>query len=202
LITRKTQLFAKRLKQKTLCHYNYKCKSRADVVFSQKEQGRFPSDIGLCETHARELLESLIKLYGKKAVSVSEEELINAVETIRAANKRIDKLEYVINAVLDSKYDQNRHLSMKVTEGLLAEEGLAWNERPNIKESLKMYLEYQKPEKLKMREQAEIDIDNETATIDLVALGIDTDFDLDTLLAEAEKAEGKEETTYTEEEGE
>lgn len=184
---RRTKLFAKRMKQKTMCHYAFKCKSRAVVVFSQKENGRQPNDLGLCEKHAKEMLEALQILYGKKNISVSEQALIDAAEALRLADETLNRYEALINEIIN---DKDRKLTWGIVQDLLDEDGLEFKGVPNIRKGVDQYIAYHKPHELIAFEKAQEVVDAEAEAIDLN--GEEINGDLLAQLAEAAKEEGVE----------
>ena len=180
---RRTKLFAKWMPQKTMCHYNFKCKSRSAIVFSQKEDGRLPNDLGLCEEHAKEMLEALQVLYGKKDISVSEQALIDAAEALRLADETLNRWQALINLILDAK---DKKLTWAIVESLLSEDKLEHEGVPNIKKGIEQYIAYHKPYKTRMIEAAAPIVEKEVEELD--TNGIEDD--LLTRLAKAAQAEG------------
>lgn len=182
-VNRRTKLYAKVNPQKTLCHFNYKCKSRAAVVLSQKEIGRQPNDLGLCEEHAREMLEALQIMYGTKDVSVSEKALLNALEVLRLAEETMDRYEKLIELVLDSK---DKKLTWTIVDHLLAQDNIKYDAPPNTRKGIDKYIAYHKPLDLRMEEAAAPEVEAEIDALDLNG----ADDDLLAKLARAAQEEG------------
>jgi len=163
-VKRKTKIYVKNLPQKTLCHYAHKCKSRSVVLFSEKERGRQPNDLGLCDKHAREMLEALEILYGKRVVSVTEQALIDATEVMRLASERIERADHVIQMIVNAK---DRKLTWDIVSDLLSEDDIDYSGVANIRKGLDLYLDYHKPAERLMKEKAMVELQQEENELDL-----------------------------------
>jgi len=207
-VERKTKLYAKSQPQKTLCHYSFKCKSRADIVFSQKETGRQPNDLGLCEKHAIEMLEALQIMYGRN-VGATEQIIIEASNALARADQSLDRYKRLVDAIF---YSKDKKLSFAVMENLLQEDRIAWTGVPNTMKAVEMYISHQKPiEEMTMptinevieqeaqkeiapeevKEEVNAKVSDELNDIDdEVEEEVETESELDKLIREAAQAEG------------
>ena len=136
---RESKLVVKDVKPTKLCQFNWKCKNRATVMIAQKEVGRVPNDLYLCETHAKELMHQLMGYHGVTKPRAGLTETLK--DEIATKEERINKLQEIIDMALKNKI---RNIDWPMCEELLARRHLKWEKKTkNIQEALDMYLNYE-----------------------------------------------------------